>query len=95
MPRYKPSPGTITLGTPISDEFQRWLMYELVNHSQWNPAQCEVELTARGWEARTKWWKISWDKHVKRVTVQSDEPVVYIGKGLRIMMGSAKLELSS
>lgn len=103
MPRLKPSPGKIQLQTPIMDEFQRWLCYELVNAKDWNKHLIEGGLRdGQGWsfslilrnseDSAKKLWTITYKG--REIHVTSDEPVVEIRKGLRILMGSGRLELS-
>jgi hypothetical protein len=93
MPKLKPSPGKVELQSPIMDEFQRWLCYELVNYKEWNHDLIEGGMKgAHRWSFKTKWWIISFDG--RRVIVESEQPIVSLRKGLLIRMGSGRLELT-
>ena len=88
MPKYKPSLGKITIATPHK-EFSAYIRQELLNTCEWNP----------GWittDGRTRFACKQWTITVlaTKIIVESKEPVVYLRRGFKILMGSGKLELS-
>jgi hypothetical protein len=93
MPKLKASPGRITLQTPLQDEFQRWLCYELENCKAWNSGQVTGGMVGlRQWKYELPGhWTISWSGGP--IFINSTDPIVFIRKGLQIRMGQGRLEL--
>jgi hypothetical protein len=92
MPRYKPSLGDIEIQTPHRS-FSIWFREELVNMQAWNPNV--VFSTGNIFrfinEDKKELWRILVGQN--SIRVKSQEPVVYLRHGLRIMMGSGRIEL--
>lgn len=94
MPRLKKSLGTVHFATPVNDEFQRWLFYELANARNWNPATIQYYGTnPNSWRIKndTAGWTIEYGIGI--LTVTSDKPIVQIRKGLAFNMGHGRLVL--
>lgn len=90
MPSYKPSLGTITIFTPFPS-FGEWMIEELENFRRWNPELIERRGNTFGFVG-----DVQWAIRVQRnkIICVSNQPVVYLRHGVRILMGSGKLEIS-
>jgi hypothetical protein len=93
MPRYKQSLGRIKIATP-QKAFVYWMREELEEHMRWNPmyvvryGRDEYSHSYKG----TMLWKII--LHERAIEVVSQEPVVYLRRGIKIFMGSSRMEVS-
>lgn len=100
MPRLLKSKGNIIFKTPVIDEFQRYLCYELYNAQQWNPETQSGGMSSQGWQFsfrskvdRKYDWKILWSRQGGYIEVVSSQPTVSIRKGLSFKMGKGELVL--
>lgn len=96
MPRYRKSPGRIRIETPVTEELQRYLFYELVNTRHWNHDIKHKIAGANRWTFETKQWKISLHPHASpsgfmALVIESEQPRVWIRHGLYFEMGNARL----
>lgn len=96
MPKLKASPGKVKFTTPVVDELQRYLFYELANAKQWNPEMIKHQpIGPNGWVfeclpmSPAHKWAIRFDG--RAITVMSEQPKVYIRKGLTITMGNSRI----
>lgn len=90
MPKYKPSKGKIGFKTVYPEEFVAWFRKELNNFTEWNP----LSVKKNGDNIYiTKQWKITLSNNF--IKIESEEPIVYIRKGLKILMGSGRMEIDS
>ena len=93
MPKYKPSLGDIEIKRPHS-KFPFYVREELKNLQEWNPKV--IFNTGNIWRFINtdgkELWRILIGTH--GIRVKSKEPVVYLGGGFRIMMGSARIEIT-
>jgi len=101
MPRYKASQGRFTVQTVFPEEFCRWLNYELFNSVQWNPESMRNSSPAhQQYECVNKAGKTLWRIVLtpygfnKGATFISNEPIIYIRKGLIVKMGSGEVVIS-
>ena len=93
MPKYKTSLGDIEIKRP-SPSFPAYIRQELILLQEWNPRN--IFNQGNIWIFNTKegkeLWRILIGTH--GIRVKSKEPVVYLGQGLRIMMGSSRIEIA-
>lgn len=97
MPGYKKSPGRIRITTPVTEELQRYVFYELANTMQWNPKG--IKHTIRGanrWTFESKQWKVSLDPKgspsgFMALVIESEQSRVWIRQGLYFDMRNARL----
>lgn len=92
MPKYKPSLGDIEIKRPHK-EFPAYVREELLNLQQWNPRL--IFNQGNIWIFKTPEGKELWRILIGPygIRVKSKEPVVYLGHGFKIMMGSARIEI--
>ena len=88
MPKYKKSLGKVTIATPHK-EFSEYVRQELLNTCDWNPGWITTDYRTH---FKTPQWTIT--VLAPKILVESQEPVVHLRKGFRILMGSGKLELT-
>ena len=97
MPKLKPSRGVVVFTTPMSAEFIRWLQYELFNSAQWNKKQIKHDNLGMQYSASAEDGRLLWTADVRynppSVKFTSEEPVIYVRKGLLIRMSSGQLIL--
>ncbi len=94
MPKYKPSLGEITITTP-HQSMKNYLIDELENTRQWNPqyiTRLGNKFLFRSKATYNPLWLIEITETGLRC--KSDQPIVSLRKGFRILMGSGKLELT-
>lgn len=92
MPKLKPSLGEIYIKTP-HNSFSAWFREELVNHQAWNPdVISSIGNVFLHKENGKELWRIL--VMPAGIRVRSKEPVVYLRKGIKIFMGSGKLEIT-
>lgn len=93
MPKYKPSLGDITITTP-HPSFANYIREELENHRVWNPKYIARigNIFVFKPTATTELWRIQ--VTTNGIRVRSKEPVVYLRHGIKIFMGSSRIEIS-
>lgn len=98
MPRTKPSPGKRKFVTPVIDELQRYVFYELVNAREWNRETIKHETigpnrwrftTGSHGEAKQVAWSIEYDG--KALIVTSECSRFSIRQGLTFDMGNGSI----
>lgn len=93
MPKYKQSLGTIEIKTP-EPAFRDYIKAELLNLKAWNPKL----ITKLGntfhfiSPSKGKLWTIELTKTGFKAT--SQEPVIYLRHGIKIFMGSSRIEIA-
>lgn len=101
MPRLKPSPGKWKFTTPVSDELQRYLMYELECSRQWNKTTMHHKILGPNrWQYRCQpksstspIWTIEWDG--KAIIAVCNDPKIWIRQGLEIDMGNGRIVIGA
>ena len=93
MPKYKTSLGDIEIKR-AHPEFPLYVREELINLQQWNPRNIfnQGNIWVFHNQNGKELWRILIGIH--GIRVKSKEPVVYLGHGFKIMMGSARIEIS-
>lgn len=98
MPRRKLSKGTVRFSSPVMDEFQRLVFYELANSSQWNPSNIKHQSRgANRWKFVGKWEKLEWSIEYdgKYIHVTCPESTFSLRQGFTFDMGNGRLIINA
>ncbi len=94
MPKIKASLGEIEIKTP-EPAFREWFKAELISHKAWNPSLIHTfDGTTYFFKYQDKpiLWKIT--LLPTGIRVSSLEKIVYLRHGIKIYMGSSRIEIS-
>jgi hypothetical protein len=92
MPKFKLSPGKITIATP-HESFGIFVNDLCSNLRDWNPQYVQRRGSSWVWiKNKEVLWKIS--ILGTKILAETKEPVIYLGGHTRILMGSGRLEIA-
>ena len=89
MPSYKKSLGIIEIRTPETKAFHDYIVAELRNLMAWNKEY--IKFDGKSFTFKNL-WKITPTR--TGFIAESKEPVIYLRHGVKIFMGSSRIEIS-